>query len=220
MIRKKTEGAIVFTAKQYNQSPNCLMLLIYNLKSKSIEQSIEAMEDPGVSKFFFQDHVDYEGGVIVTVSVYKNQVRLFSKIGKKGHWLLKFFWMEFAYLVDTFAYCCSKYNQILFFLVKWGEVVLCDLLDTANFTVIPYGLDELPPQFCFNETGEEAYGHYDQRALIYLYKSMFKSLFLESALVPAEYYTKAQLHDTNLPRQLYRYLNIFSLLSLEANNLK
>ena len=85
MIRKKTEGTIVFTAKQYNQSPNYLMLLIYNLKSKSIEQSIEAMEDPGVSKFFFQDHVDYEGGVIVTVSVCKNQVRLFSKIGKKGH---------------------------------------------------------------------------------------------------------------------------------------
>ena len=55
------------------------MLLIYIVKSKSIKQNIEAMEDPICSKVFFLDHVDYEGGVFVTVCFYKNQqVRLFS----------------------------------------------------------------------------------------------------------------------------------------------
>ena len=55
------------------------MLLIYIVKSKSIKQNIEAMEDPICSKVFFLDHVDYERGVFVTVCFYKNQqVRLFS----------------------------------------------------------------------------------------------------------------------------------------------
>ena len=43
------------------------------------------MEGPGESQVFFQDHVDYEGGVIVMVSLSTNRIRLFSKIGKEGY---------------------------------------------------------------------------------------------------------------------------------------
>ena len=77
----------------------------------------------------------------------------------------------------TRAFCYSnRYNQILFFLINRGEVVVFDLFDTTNFTVIPYGMNLfLEPDFYFNETGEEIYTHYDgERMLIYLYKSMFK----------------------------------------------
>ena len=103
-----------------------------------------------------------------------------------------------------------------------GEVVVFDLFDTTNFTVIPRGMKlYLEPDFYFNETGEEIYAHYDgEGVLIHLYKSMFKSLLLQSALVVAKNYTIVQLRDMNLPRQLYKYVNTFLLFSMEANNLK
>ena len=50
------------------------------------------MEGPGESRVFFQDYVDYEGGVIVMVSLSTNRIRLFSKIGKEGYSLNVFQW--------------------------------------------------------------------------------------------------------------------------------
>ena len=221
MIYNNAEDTILFTAKTFNQTPSYLMLLIYNVKSKSIEQSIEAMEEPVSSKVFFLDHVDYEGGVIVTVCFYKNQVRLFSKIGGKGYSLLKCFSMNFTSVLENYSCCCSnRHSQILFFLVKRCEVNIYDLFDTSDFAVLPYGEDERPPQFYFNESGEEIYAHYDQRTLVYLYKSMLKSLFLQSALITTKVYTKSQLRDMNLPRKLYKYLNTLSFFSSEANNIQ
>ena len=79
--------------------PKYLMLLIYIVKSKSIKQNIEAMEDPICSEVFFLDNVDYEGGVTVTVCFYKNQqVRLFSILQKKLV-IIEMFFNEFYFLV-------------------------------------------------------------------------------------------------------------------------
>ena len=221
MIYNKAEDTILFTTKTFNQTPNYLVLLVYYMKLESIQQSIEAMEDPVSSKVFFLDHVDYEGGVIVTVCFYKNQVRLFSKIGKNGYSLLKCFSMNFTSVLENYSCCCSnRHNQILFFLVKRCEVNIYDLFDTSDFVVLPYGVDERPPQFYFNESGEEIYAHYDQRTLVYLYKSMLKSLFLQSALITTKVYTKTQLRDMNLPRKLYKYLNTLSFFSSKANNIQ
>ena len=163
------------------------MLLIYNVKSKSIEQSVEAIVDPISSKVFFLDHVDYEGGVIVTVCFYENhEVRLFSKIGKRGYSLLKCFSMNFTSVIEEYSCCCSnRHSQILFSLVKRWEVIIYDLFDTSDFAVLPYGEDEGPPQFYFNESGEEIYAYHRQRMSVYFYKSMLKSLFLQSALIAA-----------------------------------
>ena len=188
IIYNKTEDTILFTARTLlNQMPKDLMLLIYNVKSKSIEQSVEAIVDPISSKVFFLDHVDYEGGVIVTVCFYENhEVRLFSKIGKRGYSLLKCFSMNFTSVIEKYSCCCSnRHSQILFFLVKRWEVIIYDLFDTSDFAVLPYGEDEGPPQFYFNESGEEIYAYHRQRMSVYFYKSMLKSLFLQSALIAA-----------------------------------
>ena len=64
------------------------------------------MKDPSVPKVFFLDLVDYESGVIVTVFFYKNQVRLFSKIDKKGYSLLKCFSMNFTSVFENYS-CCE-----------------------------------------------------------------------------------------------------------------
>ena len=90
--------------------------------------------------------------------------------------------------------------------MKYGEVCIFDVFDPSNKTFLTYGFDERHPQFYFNETGEEIYVHYDQRTCIYLYKSMYKSLLLQSASIVAKTYTKRQLTDMKLPKQIYKYL--------------
>ena len=127
------------------------------------------MEDPISSKVFFGDHVDYEGCLITFSCFYKGQeVRLFSKIGKKGYSLLKCFSINFTSVLQNYYCCCSKrHSKISFFLVKRCEVIIFDLFDTSDFAVLPYGADERPPpHFYFNESAEEIYGHYDQRIVV------------------------------------------------------
>ena len=129
------------------------------------------MKDPSVPKVFFLDLVDYESGVIVTVFFYKNQVRLFSKIDKKGYSLLKCFSMNFTSVFENYSCCCSnRHRQILFFPVKRCEIIV---FDTSDFAVLPYVVDE----GSLNESGEEIYVLYHQRTLMYLYNSKLKSLF-------------------------------------------
>ena len=166
---------------------------------------------------FFVDHVDYDGGVIVVVSFTKSEVWIFSKNIKGCDSLLKHFTMNFTEPLMEYTRCCSnRSNQILFFLVTMDEVSVFDLFDTLNFAVLCYGVIERPSQFYFNLTGEDICTHYGEKTFAaYLYKSLFKSLVLQSALIVAKNYTKVQLHDMNLPMQLYKYLYCFSFFFFE-----
>lgn len=95
------------------------------------------------------------------------------------------------------------------------EVTVFDLLNSSNFAVLWYGGTKRPPQFYFHLTGEDICTHYGERTSgAYLCKSYFKSLVLQSALIVAKNYTKVQLHDMNLPMQLYKYLDCFSFFFL------
>lgn len=99
------------------------------------------------------------------------------------------------------------------------EVTVFDLLDSSNFAVLWYGGTKRPPQFYFHLTGEDICTHYGERTSgAYLCKSYFKSLVLQSALIVAKNYTKVQLHDMNVPMQLYKYLDCFSFFYLEKSN--
>ena len=207
MIFNRTEDVLLFHAKTFNESPNHLVILIYNKNSDRFEETIKVFENPVSSRVFFVNHTAFKGGVIVAASFYKNQIKLFSKNIENRYTLLKSFSVNFGGSLDNFACCCSnRKNQILFFDVKFGEVCIFDVFDPSNKTFLTYGCNERHPQFYFNETGEEIYVHYDQRTCIYLYKSMYKSLLLQSASIVAKTYTKRQLADMKLPKQIYKYL--------------
>ena len=207
MIFNRTEDVFLFHAKTLNKSTSHLVILIYNKNSDCFEETIKVFENPVSSRVFFVNHTAYKGGVIVTASFYKNQIKLFSKNVENRYTPLKSFSVNFSGSLDNFACCCSnRKNQILFFDVKYGEVCIFDVFDPSNKTFLTYGSDERHPQFYFNETGEEIYVHYDQRTCIYLYKSMYKSLLLQSASIVAKTYTKRQLTDMKLPKQIYKYL--------------
>ena len=207
MIFNATEDVFLFHAKTSNKSPNHLVILIYNKNLDRFEETITVFENPVTSRVFFVNHNAFKGGVIVAASFYKNQIKLFSKNVENRYTLLKSFPVDFSGSLESFTSCCSnRKNQILFFDVKYGEVCIFDVFDPSNKTFLTYGCNERHPQFYFNETGEEIYVHYDQRTCIYLYKSMYKSLLLQSASIVAKTYTKCQLIDMKLPNQIYKYL--------------
>ena len=132
---------------------------------------------------------------------------MFSKNVENRDTPFKSFSVNSSGSLDNFACCCSnRKNQILFFDVKYGEVCIFDVFDPSNKTFLTYGSDERHPRFYFNETGEEIYVHYDQRTCIYLYKSMYRLLLLHSASIVAKTYTKLELTDMKLPKQIYKYL--------------
>ena len=205
MIYNKTAAIMLFSVLTFHGQ---LMLLIYNMKTHNIEQTIEAFEnETDMSKVFFVDHLDYEGGVIVAVSKTKNQIKLFSKsLGE--YTLLKCVSLNISQSRISSLFCHSnRKNQILFFNAKDGEMSITDLFNVSNVAIVTY--DGFDPQLFFSETGEEIYARYEDSICVYLYRSMFKSLLFHCAYIVASVYTEDQLNDMQLPKHLYKYLRAF-----------
>ena len=79
----------------------------------------------------------------------------------------------------------NRYNQILFFIAGTSGITVYDLFDVSNktkFAINNIGYDH-PPELCLNELGEEFYLRYNDKICLCLYKSMFKSLTSNSALL-------------------------------------
>ena len=86
-----------------------------------------------------------------------------------------------------------------------SNVIVYDLFDTSNKTVLPISADKKLLYLYFNETGEEVYIYDKEKIYIYLYRSMFKSLVSQCVSVVRKTYTKSQLTEMRLPKQLYKY---------------
>lgn len=205
MVYNKTVAIMLFSVLTFNKQ---LILLIYNMRTHNVEQTIEAFENEAdLSKVFFVDHVDYEGGVIVAVSKTRNQIKLFSKSWRE-YTLLKCVSVNISQSRISSLFCHSnRKNQILFFNGKDGEMSITDLFNTSNVAKIEY--DGFDPRLFFNETGEEVYARYEDKFCVYLYRSMFKSLLLHCAYIVASVYTEGQLNDMKLPKHLCKYLRAF-----------
>ena len=212
MIYNKTAAIMLFSVLIF---PNKLMILIYNMKTHNIEQMIEAFENVTVSKVFFVDHADYEGGVIVAASKTRNQINLFSKC-KGKYTLLKCLSLNISQSRISSLFCHSnRKNQILFFNGQDGEMYITDLFNPSNVAIIEYD-DRGYPELFSNETGEEIYVYYQDKICVYLYRSKFKSLLLHCAYIVASLYTENQLNDMKLPKHLYKYFRAFQSLFFRA----
>ena len=210
MILNKVEGIMLIQVTK-NQDA---ILFLYNIKSGNIESNITVFENIPHPKVFFVNHIDFEGGIIVAVSLIAKQVKVFSKCGKKDYRLL--FWESLTindvdYFKPCYAYCVSnRNNQILFVIIQKHRATFYDLFDMSNNTFIYIhscrcGL----PKLCFNESGEEFYLKSSHDIRVYLYKSMFKSLAYHAALIVTKTYTKSQLIEMRLPEHLYKYMKLF-----------
>ena len=109
-------------------------------------------------------------------------------------------------------YCTSNSNgQLLFFVNCPENIAVYDLFDITECTylpILPKGGE--PFEVRHNKTGEEFYICRGKRIYICLHKTMLKSLTLLSASVVSKTYTKSDLIEMRLPRQLYKYLKIMN----------
>lgn len=208
MVFNETEERVLFQVKKLSNSPS-LILLLYDIKTKSIEQIITAFENPEECKVYFVDNINCKGGIIVAVSYNSNEIRVYIKNNQRDYRIFKSFSFEFDNALPPHTYlpyCISnRDNQILFFQVNQSNVIVYDLFDTSNKTVLPISADKKLLYLYFNETGEEVYIYDKEKIYIYLYRSMFKSLVSQCVSVVRKTYTKSQLTEMRLPRQLYKY---------------
>ena len=105
MVYNKTVAIILLSVLTFNKQ---LIFLIYSMRKHNVEQTIEAFENEAdLSKVFFVDHVDYEGGVIVAVSKTRNQIKLFSKSWRE-YTLLKCVSVNISQSRISSLFCHSK----------------------------------------------------------------------------------------------------------------
>lgn len=89
-----------------------------------------------LSKGFFHNHLDFDGGINVAVSPIMKRIKDFTKCGKKDYKLLLCqplnmnnvkFWKYYG------AYCVgNRNNQILFAITQNNPSTLYELLDVSN----------------------------------------------------------------------------------------
>lgn len=210
MILNKVEGIMLIKVTK-NQD---VILFLYNIKSGNIESNITVFENMPHSAVFFVNHIDFEGGIIVAVSLTVKQIKVFSKCCKKNYRLL--FWESLTVNdVNHFnpcgTYCVSnRNNQILFVIIERHRATFYDLFDMSNNTLIYIRSCRCGfTQLCFNESGEEFYLRTAHKVCVYLYKSMFKTLTYHAALIVTKTYTKSQLIEMGLPEHLYKHMKLF-----------
>ena len=203
MVLNETEEKMVFQV--YKIFSGTSVLLLYDIKTRTIQDKLVAFEGSNQFEVYFVDHIDFKGGVIVAVS-YNNEVRMFTQNYEKNYVIFKSF--SFKYEEEVYVRICvsNRGNQLLLFHVKHRNVAVYDLFDTTNNTLLPIPTDARILKLCFNKTGEEIYVLTDFAIDIYLYKSVFKSLVLHCASVVKKTYTKSQLIEMRLPKHLYKYL--------------
>ena len=205
MIVNETEGKILFqvTKLDYFQT---VILLLYDVKTRTIEDNIIAFENSKESFVYFVDHIDFKGGVIIAVSHDGGEIKIYTRNSEMSYVMFKSFPFKFNDEDTPRLYCISnRRNQVLFFQVGENNVAIYDLFDISNKAVLTITTDERPLQLYFNKTGEEIFIYNGRKMYIYLYKSVLHSLILQCASVVAKIYTKSQLIEKKLPKDLYKY---------------
>ena len=209
MIVNETEGKILFQVTKCSISQT-VILLLYDIKTGTIEDNIVAFEDSKESLVYFVDHMDFKGGVIVAVSSDCNEIKIYTKNSETRYVIFKSFPFNFNDEHAPRLYCISnRRNQVLFFQVGENNVTIYDLFDISNKAVLTITTDDRPLQLHFNKTGEEIFIYNGRKIYVYLYKSALKSLVLQCASFLAKTYTKSQLIEMRLPKHLYKYFELF-----------
>ena len=138
MILNKDEGIMLIQVRKCQD----VILFQYNIKSSNIEGSITFFKNVSCKKYgqlskgFFDNHLDFDGGINVAVSPIMKQIKDFTKCGKKDYKLLLCqplnmnnvkYWKYYG------AYCVgNRNNQILFAIIQNNPSTLYELLDLCN----------------------------------------------------------------------------------------
>ena len=132
MIVNETEGKILFQVTKlfYSQT---VILLLYDVKTRTMENNIIAFEDSEESLVYFVDRIDCNGGIIIAVSYDGREIKMYTKNSEMSYAIFKLFPSKFNYEDIPRFYCISnRRKQVLFFQARKSNVTLYDLFDTSN----------------------------------------------------------------------------------------
>ena len=153
-------------------------------------------------------HVVKHGNCDLLITVTPNEVKVLRYL---GHGKFKSKQMDFdlrPYAFCTFQFISNRNSQALMVLSKIAsrEVHMFDLFDLKNKALIFQGNEDEDLHICFNDTGEEIYVFHQNTLYVYFHRLPIKSLLSLAADIVRKIYTKTELRQMNLPRDLYQNL--------------
>ena len=207
-----TEEKILFPLQMETFDQPCqILLILYNIKTRSILQTFAAVEKSFISTCmtYFFNHIDFERGIIIVEPIPYGEMKLFTRTVEDKFIPIRGFAFESNIMRKPLHFTSICKNQLLIFKIKYFDLKVCDLFDDSNGTYLQYG-DDLPGpalacRLHFNETGEEVYICSRKKMYIYLCKPVFKTLTLLIASVVSKTYAKSKLLEMRLPKQLHKY---------------
>ena len=87
-----------------------------------------------------------------------------------------------------------------------SRVQMFDLLDSSNKALLYQGYNNARMDLCFSETGEEMYFYQRNKVTVCFYRCPIKSLLSLAVDFVCELYSKKELKEINLPKQLHQYI--------------
>ena len=187
-------------------------ICIFDIESRLLEDCFVVYKGRCIKGTFYLNCNGYENGVVICLFYNLNEVRMYTKVGKKCFHLARSIYFPFhEYKRADFRCTVNRNNQILLFICSYKYFYVFDLLNLKNKVIICKlkGYDKysniLPTQH-FNESGEELYLFDKNKVDVYVYRSSVKTLAWLSAIVVSQKYTYEELVDMNLHKDLYSYL--------------
>ena len=212
IVVNEIQDTILFHVKEDLERPSKDHILVYNMNSKIVENTIYIGEydlDPSKvhDTVYFINHHIY-GGIIVTVL--SDMIKVYAKSGKDCYRIIHK--VPYKNKEGSIITSCirNRNSQILFFRKVRDKIMVHDLFDFVDCKSIPYkveeGMDQKRHFLKFGETGEEIFVWNHIELCVYAYKSSSETLLASTAHAVSKMYKASQVKEMKLPAQLYRLL--------------
>lgn len=176
-----------------------LNLVLYDTKIRRILQTFVAFEIPPKSKYihkymaYFADYVNFEEGIIIAMAFLIKSLECFLDMRGQSLCFSDTFHLNFLIIsagvsVVRFFITSNRKNDILIFVLGNWNVGVYELFDILCSTCLSIRAEKGPFEVFSNEIGEEYNVYARKKIYVYLHKSMFKSLTLQSGSVVAKSY--------------------------------
>lgn len=145
---------------------------------------------------------------VVNLILSENKIQIF-RCQKKTRCRSQSIYFNFASLRHCKFKCMINRKYKIFLLAadcNNSRVQIFDLLDCSNNALLYQGYNYARMDLCFNETAEEMYFYQKSKVTVCFYWCPIKSLLSLAIDFVCVLYSKKELEEINLPKQLHQYI--------------
>lgn len=194
-------------------------LLTYDMGSNTFDEpSLFLKNDSRVlTRIHYVTHCEYPQGLVICFMRYFNMVKLLTKFDEDGQFqVVKSVNFDFGldypdYPLPAYKCVINRNNQILMFFSDHKKIMVYDLFDQSNNTLIyevepkikedmdDRGTKALNLKLCVSITGEEIFVYNENRINAYLYRSAVKSLVSLCVTFIETRFSQQDFTEMNMP---------------------